>query len=332
MRFERESSGEQLEQQHSERVDVGLHPDPATLHLLGRGVGRGHQAEAGARGIRPRSGGVELLGDAEVEQLHRPVRLHEDVGRLEISVDDGVAVSVLNRLAHRPEQPEPLGQGAAARPAVLGERDALHVLHREPRGAVRQRARVVELRDGRMVQLGQRPLLGEKPRPARGRDPAIAEQLQRRAAADVFSLDEVDDAHPALAEQAQHAIRAHSPRRVGTEQVVGDLRQRAVQERARGPVLDEQRLHLGDQRRVSVGARLEESVLLGRGQVRRRVEEVLDPAPAFRAGGRFSVSAGAHGPGRLEPRASRAARWPRRCRGSRRSRARRAHRRSGSRR
>ena len=251
---------------------------------------------------------------------------------LRFSVDDGVAVRVLDGLAHRPEQPEPLGQGAATRPAVLGERDALHVLHREPRRAVRQRPRVVELRDGRVVQLGQRPLLGEEPGPARGRDPAVAEQLEGRAAAHVLSLDEVDDAHPALAEQAKHAVRAHSPRGVGTEQMVGDLRQRAVQERARGPVLDEQRLHLGHQRRVSVRARLEEGVLVGRGQVRRRVEQVLDPAPAFRAGRRFRVSAGAHGPGRLGPRASRAARWPRRCRGSRRSRARRAHRRSGSRR
>ena len=72
--IEREPSGEQLEQEHSERVDVGLHPELATLHLLGGGVRRGHQAEAGARRVRPRPVGVELLGDAEVEQLHRARR------------------------------------------------------------------------------------------------------------------------------------------------------------------------------------------------------------------------------------------------------------------
>ena len=166
-----------------------------------------------------------------------------------------------------------------------------------------------------MVQLRQRPLLAQEARPARGRDPAVAKELQRRTAAHVLALDEIDDAHPALAEQAKHPVRAHAPRRVGPEQVVGHLGQRPIEERAGRPVLDEQRLHLGHQRRVPVGPRLEERVLLGGGQVRRRVEEILDQAPACRACCGFSVSAGAHGPGRRGPRASRAARWPRRCRG-----------------
>ena len=86
---------------------------PAAAHLLRRGVGRGHQAQAGARRSSPGRRRVELLGDAEVEQLHRPVGRHQDVRRLEIAVDDAVAVRVLHRLAHRAEQPQPLGRASS---------------------------------------------------------------------------------------------------------------------------------------------------------------------------------------------------------------------------
>ncbi len=68
--------------------------------LLGRRVRGRHQPEAGARAVLPRFEAVELLGDAEVEQLHDAVVADENVRRLEVAVNDQVPVRVLHRLAH----------------------------------------------------------------------------------------------------------------------------------------------------------------------------------------------------------------------------------------
>ena len=52
-----------------------------------------------ARPIGTRLESVELLGDPEVEQLHDAVGRHENVRRLEIAVNDEMAVRMLHRLA-----------------------------------------------------------------------------------------------------------------------------------------------------------------------------------------------------------------------------------------
>ena len=256
------------------------------------------QTKSGPRRVGPWPGRLELLGDTEVQQLHRTIRLHQDVGGLEISVDDRVPVGVLHRLAHRAEQAQALGQAAPLRPAVLGEGDPLDVLHREPGRAVGQRARVVQLSDARMVELGQRPLLGEKARPAGRRDPGVAEQLERGASAHVLALHEVDHPHPTLAEQPEHPVEAHLARDLGGQQISCHLGQRMVQERVRRPVLEQQRLDLGDQGGVAFGAGVEESPLLGDRELGGGVEELLHPPPARRTGaGRAQPPA----PGAVDP-------------------------------
>ena len=64
-----------------------------------------------------------------------------------------------------------------------------------------ERVGVVEPRDRGMVELRQRALLaGEALAPRRGQ-PGVAQDLDRDAAAEVLALGEVDDAHPAFAEQ-----------------------------------------------------------------------------------------------------------------------------------
>ena len=49
-----------------------------------------------------------MLREPEVEQLHHAVAVHEDVRRLEVAVDDEIAMRILRRLAHRQEQPHTL--------------------------------------------------------------------------------------------------------------------------------------------------------------------------------------------------------------------------------
>ena len=57
-----------------------------------------------------------------------------------------------------------------------------------------------------------------------------------------------------LAEQTENSVRAHPSGRLSTEQVIGDFGKRAVEERARRAVLDEEGFHLRDQRRIPLRA------------------------------------------------------------------------------
>ena len=103
----RQAAGEQLVEQHAERVDVGGRgtASPRTCSGLAySGVISCRPApSARASGRRAR---VEQLGDAEVEQLGRAVGGHQDVGRLEVAVDDQVLVRVLDGRADVTEQLE----------------------------------------------------------------------------------------------------------------------------------------------------------------------------------------------------------------------------------
>ena len=95
----RPPAGEQLVEQHAQRVDVGGGGHRLAAHLLGAGVLGRHQLQPG-RGRRQRLPGhlgIEQLGDAEVEQLGHAVLGDQDVGRLDVAVDDQVLVRVLHR-------------------------------------------------------------------------------------------------------------------------------------------------------------------------------------------------------------------------------------------
>ena len=84
----------------------------------------------------------------------------EDVRRLEVAVDDPLLVGVLDRLADRHEQLEPLARRELLLVAVLGDRHALDEFHDEVRPAVVGRAGVEDLGDVRVVHQGQRLPLG----------------------------------------------------------------------------------------------------------------------------------------------------------------------------
>ena len=118
----RQTLGEQLVQDHAERIHVRLHANALTAHLLGCGVRRSHHPQRRARLVRvgARHTGLELLGDPEVQQLHLTRAGHQDVGRLKVPVDDRVLVCVLHGVAYVAKDAQPLGHGAAATGAVIG--------------------------------------------------------------------------------------------------------------------------------------------------------------------------------------------------------------------
>jgi hypothetical protein len=159
------SSAQQLEQQDPERIDVGGDGDGLSGQLFrGRIVGRerGHRCVGDALPAR-----IEPLGDAEVEQLHSSFGGDQDVSRLQVAVDDQVAMRVVDRLAHLQEERQPIVQAGMPALAMLDDGFAAHVLDHSPQPAVRRGAAIQQARDAGMVQGRERLPLGMKARDVR---------------------------------------------------------------------------------------------------------------------------------------------------------------------
>ncbi len=51
---------------------------------------------------------TQQLRDSKIEQLQRPILRHQNVGRLQVPMDDQVLVRGVDRCTHPPEEGEPL--------------------------------------------------------------------------------------------------------------------------------------------------------------------------------------------------------------------------------
>jgi hypothetical protein len=124
---------EQRKQQQTELVHIGADRHRLASELLGGRVRGRHDTVAGQRepGVPARV--VQPLRNPEVEELHVSVFVHEDIRRLEIAMDDEIAVRVLDGLAHLAEQAEAPGEVERVRFAVLVQRHALDQFHHEVR-------------------------------------------------------------------------------------------------------------------------------------------------------------------------------------------------------
>ena len=124
---------------NAEAVDVGAGVDRAAADLLGRH--RHRRADQLARGGELGGVGRGQLGDAEVDQDRAraagAVGREEDVGGLDVAVDDGLGVGRRQRARHRRDDRQRVGHGQPAagrqRPAEVG---AGEELHRQVRAAV----------------------------------------------------------------------------------------------------------------------------------------------------------------------------------------------------
>ncbi len=95
----RRASGQHLVEHAPECPHVGAHVHVLALHLLGTHVARGAEDDA-RRGDRvgravARRGGPRRLGEAEVDQLHPSVGRQHDVRRLQVAMDDPLAMCLL---------------------------------------------------------------------------------------------------------------------------------------------------------------------------------------------------------------------------------------------
>ena len=154
-----------------------------------------------------RCGGIaalELLGDAEVEQLDPAVAVDQQVRGLEVAVHHQVAMRVAHRIEHLQEQHHALAQAQAARVAPAIDGLALDAFHHEVRFAVAADAAVEQDGDVRMLQAGQDLPFAQETFARRGRIGAGADQLERRPlrVRTIAALDRVHRAHAAVADGA----------------------------------------------------------------------------------------------------------------------------------
>ena len=88
----------------AEGPHVGGAAEAPTLQRFGRHVQRrAGDGEVGGARVE-RVGAVDVLGDAKVAESDDALHGEEDVGRLDVAVQDGAAVAVLQREGHLHEK------------------------------------------------------------------------------------------------------------------------------------------------------------------------------------------------------------------------------------
>ncbi len=128
-------------------------------------------------------------------------------------MDDQIAVRVGHRAAHDLEHAQPIGERQLVPVAVAVDGLALDELHHDVGGAVAGRAAVQEPGDVRMLEAGEDLAL-----PSEVADRVVAGATDGNdldgdplAVLIVGTRGQIDDAHPAVTELAEHAVGADSP-------------------------------------------------------------------------------------------------------------------------
>ncbi len=238
---ERRAAGQQLVQQHPQRVDVAPRVDVelVDLRLLGRHVFQRADDRPEPGDQRPVG---QLwpgrLGHAEVDDLrHRLAVIEGDqhVGGLEVAVDDALLMRVLHRLADRDEQLQPLPRREVVLVAVAGDGHPLDQIHDEVRPADAGGAGVQHAGDVGVVHQGQSLAFGLEAGDDLAGVHAGLDQLDGDEALDRLGLlGHPDAAHAALADRLDELVRADH--RAGAlrgrlvDGRLGSARQRAVQQ------------------------------------------------------------------------------------------------------
>ena len=151
---------------------------------------------------------------AEVEHFRLPGLVHEDIGGLQVAVDNALIVGVLHGVAHPRQKAHAGGEVEAVAAGVLVQRQPVDKLHREIRLAVVGEAGLVDLRDAGVMQPAQDlGLVGEPLDDGGGRESAT-DDFEGDGAAWVILLRHVDGTHAALANDLQHLVMPQPPERV----------------------------------------------------------------------------------------------------------------------
>ena len=211
----RRLSGQRLEQQAAERVDVGARVDALVDDLLGRHV-------LGARDDGPRTCQVAfrvgLLCEPEVAEVHVVAAREEDVGRLDIAMHQAAGVGGVERGADLVDDTR---RSARFEVALRGDQGpevrALDEPHHDEEHAVL----VAGLEDGNDVLVVDRSrepgLAAEALAKARVARMLRANELEGHHALERELLGPVDDTHLSAADDALDT----APREDGAERQLG---------------------------------------------------------------------------------------------------------------
>ena len=153
-----QSPGQQFVQHDAERIDIAQGANGASQHLLRAGVGWRHRLGHRGRHIGVR---IEQLSDSEIEQLGMAIAGHQNVGRLQIPVDNQVAVGIADGRGDFQKQIQFPLEGPVA--GGHRERPPFDKLHHQIRSAVFGLAAVEQTRDVRMREAGEHLPLTPEP-------------------------------------------------------------------------------------------------------------------------------------------------------------------------
>src|SRR6266404_8413510 len=183
-----------------------LNPEPLASNLLRSRVGRRHQPQTCHGLLRRDLETLDLFRDPEIQQPDGSVGSHENVGRLQVAMNYGVAVRILHGLTHLAKQLKTALDGALVLGAVLREWQTLHVLHDEEGRAVGKCVGVVNPCNRGMIELCQGTLLGAETLPASRREPGVTEEFESNQTSEILALGKIEHTHSALAEHLADAV------------------------------------------------------------------------------------------------------------------------------
>ena len=192
----------------TERVHVGAAVDERRgLDLLGGEVVDRPQHGVGGRGD---GGAVERLRKTEVGEIGVVVafaRGDQDVGGLDVAMDEAEAVRGVQRSGDLDHQPAGEGRGQATVDAdERAEVDALHERHRDVERPV-VFARVLHRDDVGVLDAGGHARFAREPRAeVRALAQLGRDDLEGGRAVERYVVGEVDDAHAAAADLRLHAV------------------------------------------------------------------------------------------------------------------------------
>ena len=213
MLIEWRRSGEQFVQQDTEGVDVAAGVD---IDLTQLGLFRRHVLQCADHLPEPCEHGAigqslfQGLGHAEVDDLGNRlsvIQAYQDIGGLDISVDDPLLVRMLDCVADRNEQLQAFSHGQPMVIAILRDMAASHQFHDEIGEPAFSHAGVEDLGDTHVVHHGERLPLRLEPCHDLFGIHARFDDLHRHAAFDgMLLVAHVDDPHPSFANRLQELV------------------------------------------------------------------------------------------------------------------------------
>ncbi len=216
---------------------------------------------------------VEHLGHSEVDHLGDRVAVDfgdQDVRRLEVAMDESLAVGMLHRRTHLLEEPESIGERHVVAVGEAGESIATHEFHHEVRPTLGSHPGIEHAGDARVLHASKHLPFGLKSSEDLPRVHSEFDELECDLSPHrLLLLREPDRSHPALAKQMDQPIRADPPGHARTDE-------RGIEQRVVAIVMPQQFRDLARESRIVIDQARERRTALRRNQLAQILEALRD--------------------------------------------------------